>query len=166
MIFFCILLAFIFLSVGMLLSMFGTRDRSASGSLDCAASGTFQTTAGTSLNWIIRTIDHVAYRHSLKEEAIDVLEQTAITQDNVSVILDGVVYVKIVDPVAASYGVKDPLHALTQLVQDNRAFLGLEHFLWTKRLKKESPSTLRSLSPSMRPRFPGASVAFATKSRT
>jgi regulator of protease activity HflC (stomatin/prohibitin superfamily) len=44
-------------------------------------------------------------------------EQTAITQDNVSVILDGIVYVKIVEPFAASYGVKNPLHALTQLVQ-------------------------------------------------
>ncbi len=68
-------------------------------------------------NWIIPYIDFVAYRHSLKEESIDVPEQTAITQDNVSVILDGLVYVKIIDPVAASYGVKNPLHALTQLVQ-------------------------------------------------
>ncbi len=68
-------------------------------------------------NWIVPFIDMVAYRHSLKEEAIDVPEQTAITQDNVSVILDGIVYVKIVDPFAASYGVKNPLHALTQLVQ-------------------------------------------------
>lgn len=69
------------------------------------------------LNWIVPLSDIVAYQHSLKEEAIDVTEQTAITQDNVSVILDGIVYVKIVDPLAASYGVKNPLHALTQLVQ-------------------------------------------------
>lgn len=68
-------------------------------------------------NWIMPGIDLVAYRHSLKEEAIDVPEQTAVTQDNVSVILDGIVYVKIIDPLAASYGVKNPLHALTQLVQ-------------------------------------------------
>ncbi len=69
------------------------------------------------LNWIIPTVDEVAYRHSLKEEAIEVPEQTAITQDNVSLILDGIVYVKIFNPVAASYGVKDPIYALTQLVQ-------------------------------------------------
>lgn len=68
-------------------------------------------------NWIAPFIDVVAYRHCLKEEAIFVPEQTAITQDNVSVILDGIVYVRIVDPVAASYGVKDPIQAVTQLVQ-------------------------------------------------
>lgn len=68
-------------------------------------------------HWIAPWIDVVAYRHSLKEEAIFVPEQTAITQDNVTVMLDGIVYVKIVDPVAASYGVKDPINALTQLVQ-------------------------------------------------
>lgn len=68
-------------------------------------------------NWIVPFVDMVAYKHCLKEEAIFVPEQTAITQDNVSVILDGIVYVKIVDPVAASYGVKDAVHAVTQLVQ-------------------------------------------------
>lgn len=68
-------------------------------------------------NWILPFLDFVSYRHSLKEEALEVHEQTAITQDNVSVILDGIVYIKIVDPVAASYGVKNPIYALTQLVQ-------------------------------------------------
>ena len=79
--------------------------------------GRFNRTLGPGLNWIIPFFDLVVYRHSLREEAIEVLEQTAITQDNVSVSMDGIVYVKIVDPVAASYGVKNPLHALTQLVQ-------------------------------------------------
>lgn len=69
------------------------------------------------LNWLVPFADEIAYRHSLKEEAIEVPEQTAITQDNVSVSLDGIVYIKIFDPVAASYGVKNPMHALTQLVQ-------------------------------------------------
>lgn len=68
-------------------------------------------------NWIVPFIDMVAYRHCLKEESIFVPEQTAITQDNVSVVLDGIVYVKIVDPIAASYGVKDPIQAVIQLVQ-------------------------------------------------
>ena len=79
--------------------------------------GRFSHILGSGPHWIIPLIDSIAYRHSLKEEAIDVPEQTAITQDNVNVILDGIVYVRIVDPFAASYGVKDPLYALTQLVQ-------------------------------------------------
>ena len=79
--------------------------------------GKFNRRLEPGLNWIVPGVDNVAYKHSLKEEAIDVPEQTAITQDNVSVILDGIVYVKIIEPWAASYGVKNPLHALTQLVQ-------------------------------------------------
>ena len=79
--------------------------------------GRFSRVLGSGPNWIIPLVDSIAYTHSLKEEAIDVPEQTAITQDNVNVILDGIVYVKIFDPFAASYGVKDPLYALTQLVQ-------------------------------------------------
>lgn len=79
--------------------------------------GKFNRMLEPGLNWVVPFADQVSYRHSLKEEVIDVPEQTAITQDNVSVILDGIVYVKIVDPYAASFGVKNPLHALTQLVQ-------------------------------------------------
>lgn len=79
--------------------------------------GRFHRQLEPGLNFIVPFADEIAYRHSLKEEAIEVPEQTAITQDNVSVILDGIVYVKIFDPVAASYGAKHPIHALTQLVQ-------------------------------------------------
>jgi regulator of protease activity HflC (stomatin/prohibitin superfamily) len=125
MIFFIILLVFVALTAIMLLSLFGTRIVPHQEVWIVQRLGRFKRRLEPGLNWIIPTIDSVAYRHSLKEEAIDVLEQTAITQDNVSVILDGVVYVKIVDPVAASYGVKDPLHALTQLVQTTmRSLIG------------------------------------------
>ncbi len=79
--------------------------------------GKYHRMLGPGPNWIVPLMDVVEYRHSLREEAIDVLEQTAITQDNVSVIMDGIVYIKIVDPFAASYGVKNPMYALTQLVQ-------------------------------------------------
>lgn len=79
--------------------------------------GKFKRKLDAGLNWIAPFIDEIANRVSLKEESIDVPEQTAITQDNVSVILDGIVYVKVYDPVAVSYGVKNPIHALTQLVQ-------------------------------------------------
>jgi regulator of protease activity HflC (stomatin/prohibitin superfamily) len=79
--------------------------------------GKFTRQLGPGLNWIVPIIDEIANRVSLKEEAMEVPEQTAVTQDNVSVILDGIVYVKVSDPVAATYGVKQPIQALTQLVQ-------------------------------------------------
>ncbi len=69
------------------------------------------------MNFLIPFIDGIAYKHSLKEQAIDVRQQTAITKDNVTLRIDGVLYVKIIDPVAASYGVSDPYYAVTQLAQ-------------------------------------------------
>jgi len=69
------------------------------------------------LNFISPLTDKIAYKHSLKEEAIEVHQQTAITQDNVSVLIDGILYIKIVDPIKASYGAKNPQYALTQLAQ-------------------------------------------------
>lgn len=69
------------------------------------------------LNLIIPFIDNVAYKHTLKEQAIDVAGQSAITSDNVSLVLDGVLYVRIIDPIAASYGIANPYYAITQLAQ-------------------------------------------------
>jgi regulator of protease activity HflC (stomatin/prohibitin superfamily) len=71
------------------------------------------------LNIIIPIIQRVAYKHTLKEQAIDVHAQTAISNDNVTLLIDGVLYVKIVDPAAASYGVDNPYYAITQLAQTN-----------------------------------------------
>lgn len=79
--------------------------------------GRFHRILHPGLNCIFPFIDKIAYKHSLKEEAIDVQEQMAFTNDNVSVKLDGILYVKIIDPIKASYGVKNPHYAITQLVQ-------------------------------------------------
>jgi len=79
--------------------------------------GRFSAVLSPGLNYIIPFIDTVAYRHSLKENALDIPSQTAITKDNVSLRIDGVLYLKIIDPKAASYGVSDPKFAITQLAQ-------------------------------------------------
>lgn len=79
--------------------------------------GKYHDSLAAGLNIIIPFVDRVAYKHTLKERAIDVREQTAITKDNVTLILDGVIYVRIVDPKDASYGVENPYYAVTQLAQ-------------------------------------------------
>lgn len=69
------------------------------------------------LQIIIPVVDHIAYAHSLKEEAINIPNQTAITRDNVTINIDGVLYMKVEDAVAASYGVEDPYRAVSLLAQ-------------------------------------------------
>jgi len=79
--------------------------------------GKFDKKLDPGLCWINPLTMRVAYRHTLKENAIDVPEQAGITADNVTLTLDGVLYVRIIDPVAASYGVSDPVYAVTLLAQ-------------------------------------------------
>lgn len=79
--------------------------------------GKFDRKLEPGLNIIIPFIQRVAYKHSLKEMAVDVPEQAGITRDNVTLALDGVLYVRIVDPIAASYGVSDPIYAVQLLAQ-------------------------------------------------
>lgn len=79
--------------------------------------GRFDRKLEPGLNFLIPMIERVAYKHTLKEQAIDIAEQTAITKDNVTLMIDGILYVRIIDPVAASYGVADPYYAVSQLAQ-------------------------------------------------
>jgi regulator of protease activity HflC (stomatin/prohibitin superfamily) len=79
--------------------------------------GKFDRVLEPGLNFLIPIIQKVAYKHTLKEEAIDVTAQTAISNDNVTLSIDGVLYVKIIDAAAASYGVNHPYYAITQLAQ-------------------------------------------------
>lgn len=79
--------------------------------------GRFDKVLEPGLNILIPFVQKVAYRHSLKEKAFDVSQQTAITKDNVTLSIDGVIYMRIIDAKAASYGVDDPHFALTQLAQ-------------------------------------------------
>lgn len=79
--------------------------------------GKFDRVLEPGMTLIIPIIQRVAYKHSLKEQAVDILAQTAISQDNVTLNIDGVLYIKIVDPVSASYGVNNPYYAISQLAQ-------------------------------------------------
>ncbi len=77
------------------------------------------------LKIIVPIMQRVAYKHSLKEQVIEVSEQAAITKDNVTLNIDGILYVKVIDPVEASYGVSNPYNAVTQLAQTTmRAEIG------------------------------------------
>ncbi len=87
--------------------------------------GKFDRKLEPGLNILVPFFQKVAYKHSLKEVAIDVPEQAGITRDNVTLVLDGVLYMRVVDPVAASYGVSNPLYAVSQLAQTTmRAEIG------------------------------------------
>ncbi len=66
---------------------------------------------------LIPFVDVIRYRHSLKEGAWDIPEQVCITRDNVQVGVDGVLYLKVLNPERASYGIVDFVFAITQLAQ-------------------------------------------------
>ena len=79
--------------------------------------GKFQSTKEAGLNFIMPFIDRVSADRSLKEQAVDVPEQSAITKDNISLMVDGVLYFRVLDPYKATYGVEDYVFAVTQLAQ-------------------------------------------------
>ncbi|MFT4653063.1 MAG: regulator of protease activity HflC (stomatin/prohibitin superfamily) [Patiriisocius sp.] len=79
--------------------------------------GKFQSTKEAGLNYILPFIDRISADRSLKEQAVDIQEQSAITKDNISLMVDGVLYFRVMDPYKATYGVEDYVFAVTQLAQ-------------------------------------------------
>jgi len=79
--------------------------------------GKFLEVLDPGIHFRIPIVDRIAYTHSLKETAVNIPGQSAITADNVTLSIDGVVYVKIVDPEKASYGVENAIYAIIQLAQ-------------------------------------------------
>ncbi|MEP7705249.1 stomatin-like protein [Paraglaciecola sp. 25GB23A] len=79
--------------------------------------GKYQSTKEAGLNFIVPFIDRISADRSLKEKAVDVPEQSAITKDNISLSVDGVLYFRVLDPYKATYGIDDYVFAVTQLAQ-------------------------------------------------
>ncbi len=79
--------------------------------------GKYNKSMEAGLNFLIPFIDKVAYDRSLKEQAVDVPSQGAITKDNITLVVDGVLYLKVLDPFKASYGVDNYVYAVMQLAQ-------------------------------------------------
>jgi regulator of protease activity HflC (stomatin/prohibitin superfamily) len=79
--------------------------------------GKYSGTLDAGFHVLLPFFDVIRYRHSLKENAVDIPEQICITRDNVQVHVDGVLYLKVLNPERASYGVSDYLFAISQLAQ-------------------------------------------------
>lgn len=79
--------------------------------------GKFHATLDAGFHVLLPYFDTVRYRHSLKEQVIDIPEQVCITSDNVQVAVDGVVYVRVIDAKSASYGIDDFMFGIIQLAQ-------------------------------------------------
>ncbi len=79
--------------------------------------GKYAKTLDAGFHILIPFLDRVSYKHSLKEVAVDVESQTCITKDNISVEVDGVLYLQVIDPVKASYGIDNYMFASSQLAQ-------------------------------------------------
>ena len=79
--------------------------------------GKYSRTLDSGFHILIPFIDKVAYIQTLKEEVIDVKRQTCVTKDNIQVGIDGILYLQVIDPMKASYGIIDYRYAAAQLAQ-------------------------------------------------
>jgi regulator of protease activity HflC (stomatin/prohibitin superfamily) len=79
--------------------------------------GRFSGVLDAGMHILIPFMDVIRYRHVLKEQAFEIPEQVCITKDNVQVAVDGILYMKVLDPERASYGISNYTYALTQLAQ-------------------------------------------------
>jgi regulator of protease activity HflC (stomatin/prohibitin superfamily) len=79
--------------------------------------GKYSRTLQAGFHILVPFVERVAYKHTLKEMAIDIPEQVCITRDNVQVGIDGVLYMQILDAARASYGISNYEFAISQLAQ-------------------------------------------------
>lgn len=87
--------------------------------------GKYNRTLTAGLSILFPFLDKIRYRHTLKEQAIDVASQICITKDNISVEVDGILYLQVMDPKKASYGIDDYRFASIQIAQTTmRSIIG------------------------------------------
>ncbi len=79
--------------------------------------GKYRKSLGSGFHLLVPFIERISYRHTLKEEVIDVDPQVCITTDNVQVTVDGILYLKVFDPQRASYGIDNYRYATAQLAK-------------------------------------------------
>jgi regulator of protease activity HflC (stomatin/prohibitin superfamily) len=79
--------------------------------------GRYNKTISAGFHILLPFVETIRYRHSLKEMAVDIPAQVCITRDNVQVGVDGVLYLKVLNPERASYGISDYMFAISQLAQ-------------------------------------------------
>lgn len=79
--------------------------------------GKYSRTLEAGFHILVPFVERAAYKHTLKEQATDIQEQVCITRDNVQVGVDGVLYLKVLDPRRASYGISNYVFAISQLAQ-------------------------------------------------
>ncbi len=79
--------------------------------------GKYSKTLNAGFHILIPFLERIAYKHTLKEQAADIAEQICITKDNVQVGVDGVLYMQVLDPSRASYGIGNYMFAISQLAQ-------------------------------------------------
>ena len=79
--------------------------------------GKFNRRLDAGFHILVPFLERVAYKHTLKEQAVDIAEQICITNDNVQVGVDGVLYMQVLDPARASYGIGNYMFAIAQLAQ-------------------------------------------------
>ena len=87
--------------------------------------GKYNATLEAGFHILIPFVDKIAYKHTLKEQALDVPSQMCITRDNISVEVDGILYLQVMDPMKASYGINNYQFASSQLAQTTmRSIIG------------------------------------------
>jgi len=87
--------------------------------------GKYRVTLQAGFHIIVPFIDRIRYKHTLKEQAIDVASQICITRDNISVEVDGILYLQVIDPSKASYGIDNYRFASIQIAQTTmRSIIG------------------------------------------